>query len=55
MEEKKEKNKARGKRESAKRQHAMKSSFIRAVSRNVSVQYLRELLLSSETIERIHN
>ena len=40
-----------------KRQREMKSSFIHTVRIiiNVYIQYLRGLLLSSETIERIHN
>ena len=40
------------------RERAIKSSFIHTVSSvivNVYIQYLRELLLSSKTMERIHN
>ena len=47
---KREKNGARGRRDPAKRQRA--NVYVHA---NVYIQYPREFLLSSKTIERIHN
>ena len=51
-----EENKAIG-REAENRQRPVKSTFVHTVSCNYQcyIQYVRDLLLSSKTIERIHN